>query len=281
MSKKLSLRTGRYLLCATLILILSAGANCFAMGLMGPPTASLESGKFELGGEYAYSAADLKAKNGSWTELLDGAFSARGNADSFTLKNFKTSTGYARLGYGISDNVDVFVRIGTSKAKFGDSVWENSEKFHTDFDSAFGIGLKITVMEQDNLKLGGTILADTAQYDGQLYASHWASRDFVKLNMTQFKIALGGTYAFSDVFSLYGGPFLHFVNGDLTDELTEVDTVTGGLLRSKYTWDIREKDVVGGYIGAQIEMADNSAVAIEFEHTASADVIGASINWRF
>jgi hypothetical protein len=273
--------TGRCLFSTALILILSSGVNCLAMGLLGPPTAGLEQGQFDLGGEYAYSNVDFEAKDGSWTEYLDNSYNSKGNADSFTIKNFKTSTGFVRFGYGIGDNAEVFVRLGTSKARFDDSIWEDSEKFNSDFDSVFGVGFKVTVFEQENFKFGGLFQADTAQYDGQLYANHWASRDFVKADITQFKIAIGGTCILSEGFSVFGGPFLHFINGSLTDELTEVDSGTGGLLRSKYTWEIREDSIVGGYIGARIDIAENSSVALEFQHTSGADVIGAGVDWRF
>jgi hypothetical protein len=52
-------------------------------------------------------------------------------------------------------------------------------------------------------------------------------------------------------------------------------------LNSKYDWEIDEDSVFGGYIGAQLEVAEGCSFNVEYLKTAAADAFGASILWRF
>ena len=58
-------------------------------------------------------------------------------------------------------------------------------------------------------------------------------------------------------------------------------TGLGELLNSEYSWDINEDSVFGGYVGAQLEVAEGCSVNGEYQKTAAADAFGASILWRF
>ena len=148
---------------------------------------------------------------------------------------------------------------------------------HTEF--AIGCGIKATFYDDDNLKLGGLFQASWAEFDGKLNAAHWAAADFVEMSITEIQVAVGPTYKLADRISVYGGPFFHFIVGDLDDEFSEVSG--GGLLNSKYSWDVDESSIFGGYIGAQVDIAENSSFNIEYQHTAGADALIVSLLWRF
>ena len=253
----------------------------FALDPIGPPSSDIEQGQFKIGTDYSHSNMDLKLNNGIVIEYLDGFFNGWDEAVDLTLKNFKINRGYANLGYGIADNFEAFFRLGGSSAEFGDSIWEDSEKFDSRAEPAAGFGVKATFFEEYNLKLGGLIQANWAGYDGKLNAKHWASSDFVEIDITEIQFAVGVTCILSDRVSVYGGPFLHFIDGELNDVYSEVDTDTGGLLTSDYSWDIEQDSSFGGYLGTQMELAENCSLNIEFQHTAAANAFGASIAWRF
>ena len=255
------------------------GSAAFALDPMGPPTADLRQGQFEEGIEYSYGTMDLKLNDGIWIEHLDGVFYDSGNADSLTLKNFKTNKAYFNLGYGIIDGLDVFLRLGATNVTFGDSIWEDAEKFDNHADFTVGCGIKATFYEHDNLKLGGLFQASWAEFDGQLNAAHWAAADFVEMSVTEIQVAVGPTYKLADHISIYGGPFFHFVVGDLDDEFSEASG--GGLLTSKYSWDVNESSIFGGYIGAQVDIAENCSFNIEYQQTATADALSVGFVWRF
>ncbi len=259
--------------------LMVGGSAAFALDPMGPPTADLRQGQFEEGIEYSYGTMDLKLNDGIWIEQLDGVFYDSGNADSLTIKNFKTNKAYFNLGYGIIDGLDVFLRLGATTATFGDSIWEDAEKFENHANFTVGCGIKATFYEHDNLKLGGLFQANWTEFDGQLNAAHWAAADFVEMSITEIQVAVGPTYKLADHISIYGGPFFHFVVGDLDDEFSEASG--GGLLTSKYSWDVNESSIFGGYIGAQVDIAENFSFNIEYQQTAAADALSAGFVWRF
>ena len=259
--------------------LMVGGSAAFALDPMGPPTAGLRQGQFEEGIEYSYGTMDLKLNNGIWIEQLDGVFYDSGNADSLTLRNFKTNKAYFNLGYGIIDGLDVFLRLGATNVTFGDSIWEDAEKFDNHADFTVGCGIKATFYEHDNLKLGGLFQASWAEFDGQLNAAHWAAADFVEMSVTEIQVAVGPTYKLADHISIYGGPFFHFVVGDLDDKFSEASG--GGLLTSKYSWDVNESSIFGGYIGAQVDIAENCSFNIEYQQTAAADALSVGFVWRF
>lgn len=270
-----------WFLSSTIVIVGLYSSEVFALDPMGPPTAGLRQGQFEVGVDYSYSKMDLELREGQWIEHLDGLFYDSGDAVSFMLKDLKVSKGYANFGYGVADNCEVFLRMGGANAKFGDSIWEDDEKFDNGTDFATGGGIKATFYEEDNIKLGGLFQANWAEFDGALEAPHWAAPDLVGINMAEVQIAVGATYTLTDLVSIYGGPFLHFIHGDLEDIYSEVDVGSGGLLTSNYTWDVDEDSIFGGYVGVKLELVEECSFSIELQHTVTAYAFGASLMWRF
>ena len=265
-----------WLLC--IVLMLSSSAT-FALDPLGPAIADLGQGQFRDGFEYSYGSMDFKLNEGKWDEYLSGVFFDSGKANSITVKDFKTKKSYFNLRYGITDNVDAFVRLGATIGKFGDSIWDDAEEFNSQAEFTIGGGIQATFYEDNNLRLGGLFQAGWANYDGKLMAKHWAAADFIEMNITEIQVAVGPTYKLMDRVLIYGGPFFHFINGDLDDEYSEVSGEN--ILTSYYSWDVDERSIFGGYIGMQIELAENSSLNFEYQYTASADLISVGLIWRF
>ena len=99
------------------------------------------------------------------------------------------------------------------------------------------------------------------------------------MSVTEIQVAVGPTYKLADHISIYGGPFFHFVVGDLDDEFSQASG--GGLLTSKYSWDVNESSIFGGYIGAKVDIAENFFFNIEYQQTAAADALSVGFVWRF
>jgi hypothetical protein len=256
-------------------------SQAFSLDIMGPPAAGLQYGMFKAGVEYTNSKMDLELYDGTYTDYLDGELYDWGEALDVTLKDLKINRSYATFGYGIYDNVEVFVRLGGLNARFGDSIWEDSEKFDSGPELAGGAGVKLTFYQEGNIKLGGLFQFNTTEFDGQLKASHWAAADFVKVNLTEVQIALGASCRCNENLTIYGGPFLHFVGGQLKDEYSEVDPDTGGLFNSKFKWHIKQDSALGGYIGAQINFAENYSFNLEYQKTSDASAFGMSLLFKF
>jgi opacity protein-like surface antigen len=266
--------------------IVTACISCpaaFAVGLMGPPSAGLKQEDFKIGADYSHSKMDLEFNDGRYVEYLDGWFDASGPQSDLKLKDIKINTVYANLGYGVTNNCEIFLRLGGTNARFsGSTFWSSGEEFDSNTDFAIGGGIKATFYEEGRLKVGGLIQVDWAELDGAIRPKDWpVADDTVQFDLTQVKIAAGPSYELTDMVSIYGGPFLHFVRGDWEDVYSQIDPITGGLLTSKFDWDVEEDSIFGAYIGTQIEITENSTFMIEYQHTAAADTVGASIAVKF
>jgi hypothetical protein len=252
-----------------------------ALGLdpMGPPTTSHKQGRFTAGIDYSYSNMDLELNDGRWIEYLDGLFSDSGQAQSFTLNNLKMNKAYVNLGYGIVDNLELFLRLGAAQADFGDSIWEDNEQFDSGAELALGAGMRAKFYEQGNLTLGALLQASWARFDGRLDAPHWAAADYAEIDLAEIQIAAGPTLRLADQISIYGGPFFHLIDGGLDDEFSGPDPA--GLRTSKYSWDIEQTSTFGGYIGTRLDLGTNSFFNIEYHRTADADAVAAALLFKF
>ncbi len=271
-------------LLSLVILFAAAGfwnSQAFSLDIMGPPAAGLDYGEFKVGVDYTNSKMDVKLYNGIYRDYLDGEFYDWGDALDVTLKDLTINRTYATLGYGIYDNAEVFFRLGGLNARFGDSIWEDSEKFDSGPELAGGAGIKLTFFQEGNIKLGSVFQFNGAEFDGQLKASHWPSADFVKVNMSEVQLAVGASCQCNENLTIYGGPFLHIVGGELKDEYNEVDPDTGGLFNSKFKWNIEQKSALGGYMGAQINFAENFSFNAEYQQTSDARAFGMSFIFKF
>ncbi|MBN2315331.1 MAG: hypothetical protein JXM79_15490 [Sedimentisphaerales bacterium] len=257
-----------------------SASTAVALDPMGPPVAGMDAGQMQVGGEYSYSRMDLELFDGRWVEYLDGVFSAAGTAMDFDLKDFKAHRAYVNVGFGPTDYFDVFVRLGGTEAEFGDSIWLDQEDFESSTDVAIGGGLKATFYENGPLKIGGLVQANWSEYNGTLFASDWLAADHVTIEIAEVQAAVGAAFTWAERFTVYGGPFVHFVSGDLDDTFSEVDGGTGGLLRSEYSWEIEEDSIFGGYFGANVDLTENCSFSVEYQITGAADAVGLSLLWR-
>jgi opacity protein-like surface antigen len=253
----------------------------FAMSPMGPPTATLKQEDFKIGADYSYSKMDLKLTDGKFVEYFDGWFDASGIEPDLKIKNLKTNTIYLNIGYGATDYLEVFMRLGGTQAKYsGLTFWPSGEDFDSYTDFAIGGGIKATFYEGDNLKIGGLIQVGWSQLDGAIRPKEWpVADDTVKFDLTQLQIAVGPSYELTEGFLIYGGPFLHFVRGDWEDVFNQISG--GGLLTTKSSWTVEEDSYFGAYIGTQIEITENSTFMIEYQHTSAAKAVGASVAVKF
>lgn len=263
-----------------LMMVVLGGSVALALDTMGPPASGLKRGQFRIGVDSSHSEMDLELRNGVWVESIDGVFFDSGDATTFTLKDLEINRDYANFGFGLTDHLEVFLRMGGTNGNFGDSLWEDGEEFESSSDLAVGGGIKATFLKVGGFKLGGLFQASWAAFDGQLSAPHWAAADFVEIDIAEFQIAVGPSYTWADRISIYGGPFFHFVGGDLYDTFSEVDA-GGGLLTSEYAWQVDEDSVFGAYCGLQLEFIKGCSFNVEYQRTAAADAFGVSLMWGF
>jgi len=270
-----------YYLSILIAMVWIGGPAAFALSPMGSPTSGLEQEDFKIGVDYSHSKMDLEFNDGKYVEYLDGWFDASGAESDLKLKDIKINAVYANLGYGVTDNLEIFLRLGGTNAKFGGSTfWPSGDEFDSNTNFAIGGGIKATFYEEGKLKVGGLIQADWSELDGAIRPKEWpVADDTVQFDLTQVQIAAGPSYELTEKVLIYGGPFLHFVCGNWQDVYNQFDPA--GLLTSKKSWNVEQESYFGAYIGTQMEIAENSTFLIEYQQTASAYAVGTSIAVRF
>jgi len=255
-----------------------------ALDPIGSPAGTLKRGQFGIGADYSFSKMDFKAKGRSIltiNNLTSGTLiGIQSQEQSLSLDGVEVQKAYANLGYGITDNLEAFLRLGATDAE-----WKGDSDTHF----SFGFRTGVTFYQKDALQLSAL-----AQYS-------WAESDFDslplttvvggisypmlmsgRLNMQELQIALGPTYELTRGISLYGGGFFHFMDGKLGLKGSASTTGTpkiGYDLDSSY--DIDQVSELGVYIGAIIDTTKNISYSIEYQHTASVDAIAMRLLWRF
>jgi len=254
-----------------------------ALPPMGRPMATLKQGQWDAGAEYGYTDMDLQA-DFKWENIRPGVPPVSGK-ESTTLKDFKSNMFFGRLGYGVSDNWEAFLRLGAADVKMQDG-------FDGGYGFAWGFGTKATFLKEDSVTWGGLFqvtwfnpgddkLTDTETFtvgEGQVDVPISGKGE---VDWWEIQIAVGPTWQTGNL-CIYGGPFLHFLNGDYDEKLTGTLTTPGDVI-SKATADIEQDSEFGGYVGAQWDLGtwiENASWSAEFQFTGDAWAFGTGMTWR-
>ena len=261
---------------------------------LGPPVAGLNAGQFSVGVEYSNSdvTLDLDGEMGVAGELVvdDVVVDSGDESESFKSdEDFESDMIFAKLGYGVSDKLEVFARLGMADLEAGG--FSSSQEF------AWGIGAKATFYEEAALKLGALIQMTWGSAEDDFTEDNFDDGDFpepyrdliefempMEVDWYEIKVAVGPSYEFAEGVSVYGGPFYHMFRGDFDgDASQEIDLGEGGIANLDFSMsaDIEEASQFGGYIGAQVDLAENLPVCVEYQFTSDANIFGAGLVYRF
>jgi len=272
------------------VVVIMLGGVCsslaFALSPMGPPKAMFGEGRWAAGFGYAHQAMDLDLSGKVRENLGSGWLTA--DYTKYKIKNLTSNTFLGILGYGVRDNWDAFVHIGAADAK--DEIAETlgcgrpGNRYYGysgNYGPAWGFGTRTTICQEANLSWGGLFQITWSEPDSsniRLRGDSAFSGDF-ELDFWEIQIAAGPTLQL-DGFSIYGGPFSHFVKGDFNLKGTTVDSMSvTQLVRSK--GEIREESIFGAYGGVQWDIAENTSWYAEYQLTGDAYGIGVGVVWKF
>jgi hypothetical protein len=230
------------------LLMFGLAGSALALAPMGPPTAGLKTGQFRVGVEYSYSDEDMEV-------------------ESETIDNVTSNMIFGNLGYGIMDEWEVFVRLGMANVE-ADDVWGSGVDVSGDFQFAWGFGTKVTFLKQEDLNWGALFQMTwlKSEDDPLLWGTD------VEFDFYDMQIAVGPTWKLNDTFSVYGGPFVHLIEGDVDLSNDEDESVTG---------DLNEDSAFGGYIGTEAALSQNTSWYGEFQITGGGWGLATGINWKF
>lgn len=226
-----------------LVVVLCCSVPSFGLSFMGAPKAGLEQGQFGVGLNYTLGEMDLDF--------------------SVDTGEVETNMLFVDLGYGIMDQWEGFARLGFAKAEQDDIGFDGGNKF------AYGFGTKVTITEQDAITWGGLFQMTWIEGDDTISGLD------VDFDAYEIQLAFGPTYEL-DSMRIYGGPFLHLVDGDLdvTGVLPGWGAVSGSV-------DVEQESEIGGYVGAQFDLAENTTANVEFQFTGDAWAIAGGIGFGF
>jgi len=279
---------------------------------MGHAVAELEKGQFSIGAEYSASRMDLRFNEGEITRrgYADGVLTSisSGPLVPYTLTNLHMDKIWTKISYGVTDDWDVFLRLGTSDMDFdysGRMICVNNacdaftlgQEQNGDNGFAIGLGTKVTFHKEENIKWGGLFQISWCQSDGKESGAllpaesmtDWSDSfsHSVDIELIEIHVALGPEYQLADNISIYGGPFLHFINGNVEGHYYESGMFTlpdpdvFSEYTTDYTCDIDQRTFFGGYVGLEMDLTKNVSANIEYQHTATADALAINLTWKF
>jgi hypothetical protein len=276
---------------------------------MGPAVAELKKNQFSLGAEYVAGRMDLELDHGKVTRrgYINHVLSsnASGPLNKYKITGMHLDKVWGKIGYGINDDWEVFLRLGTADMDFdysrdmrcinGDcSTFPSGQKMDGHNEFAIGFGTKVTFYKKEKLKFGGLFQiswnksggTDRGPLDAASSISGTATRysHSVNANLVEIQAAVGPEYRLTDNISIYGGPFIHYVQGRLKGHYYEAGTSGGGSLieyTSDYSYNIERNLYFGGYIGLGMNITKNVSTNIEFQHTNAAEAVALNLTWKF
>ena len=256
---------------------------------MGPPRSILQPEESAFAIELGYSEMDLESF-GDITESVSilGVTTTSSDYSKYKVEKLKSIMPSVRLDTNIAEDWDLFIRLGLSDASSDiteEQAGGTTGRQYNDFDGGFGfslgLGTRATLYQQDNTSWGAIFQAnwmnpgdsditdesDTA-FSGNAELSYW-----------DVQLAFGPTVEFDNV-RVYGGPFIHFVNGDLDITGTTTTTTTNDT-SIEVSHDLREESSLGGFVGAQWNLGNNNTLITEVDFSADAWGIGIGAAWKF
>jgi hypothetical protein len=88
-------------------------------------------------------------------------------------------------------------------------------------------------------------------------------------------VSTGPTLVVNKYVSVYGGPFLHFIRGEI-----EASALKDAVPAYGET-DVREDSIAGGFVGVEFTLGEELSFSIEGQKTNSASGVGGSLSFRF
>lgn len=273
----------------SLMIVTVSNSAVLALSPMGPPKALLGQDRWDIGIEYVHQSMDLEA-SGDVTEIdiipgLEDYTAIR--KVKHNIDNLKSNIIMARAGYGLNDNWDAFVRLGMADAKgdieqiYPDEARDEYKGYDGGFGFGWGFGTRATFWQDEELSWGGLFQITWLEPDDSSI-SLVGEPDFsgdAEIDIREVQIAVGPTWRIDDNVRIYGGPFLHFVDGDLDISGREVDM--NAEIFTEAEGDIEEESQFGGYVGAHLDVDANTSCFIECQLTGDAWGIGLGAARRF
>lgn len=213
-------------------IVVACVESAWPLSFMGPPTSQMRPNHYKLGMDYS-------------TAHTSAALPDHGTG----IDDLDTDLFLARLDYGIHEMVDVCARLGLVEIEDLGS------------ELAWGLGIRSTILVSEGLNWGG--LVQVTSISGSVRT--------LKVDLFEFQLALGPLWKVNEAVGLYGGPFLHWISGDMERRWPG----------QTFSSDIEQESLLGVYAGCAIWATNQGELYLEYQKTADADALGVSLLFRF
>jgi hypothetical protein len=263
------------------VLVASMSAGALAVGFMGPPTAELKQGQWNMGYNYTYSDMDLDRTTFKPKFLIEGLSIEGPSTAKVDIEDFKTQRHYFTVGYGLADWWELYAQVGGADVKAELEAEGESMGLNFDNDFAWGWGTRITLAEQDKVKWGVSaqmnwLDTDTEKkYTEEILGEQAPITEKWDIESFDLLVAFGPTVDMG-CWKLYGGPFYYMFDGDFDITLKAFD-VKGAVFNA----DMEEDSSFGGFIGAIFPLSQSMDWTTEFAATGDGWAIGTGLGWKF
>jgi len=229
--------------------------SVLALTPIGPPTATLEEGKYELGFNY----------------LLSEMYVHEFGFGKHYVFDFDVTSYLPRINVGLGSGWQFSAGLGVSKL--------DTEGFH-DSSSPGVLGLKKTFSQQGDISWGAAYQVSWSYFSDSIPGTIID----LDLDYYEMQLAIGPTYK-KDGLSLYGGPFLHMLEGkcEASYERHYEDKYGDPAIEriSLGSSGIEQKLNIGGFAGLIVDLTENINLGVEAQFVEDAEAIVFRIGYRF
>jgi hypothetical protein len=177
-----------------------------------------------------------------------------------------------RLGYGFSETVEGFFRIGTADI-YSEETDETGLESEYDGDGMFwGLGAKVTLDEQEDIIWGLQVQMNMVDTDGDWNATGGSYAGDSDVEYMEIIVAVGPNYQFNDTMSVYGGPFWYMLDGEKTwDDASST---------AWEEYDVENQSDFGGFVGLQMDVLTDAILNLEYQLTGDDSIMGLNLVWK-
>ncbi len=265
----------------SLCVYLAVGASsAWAGAPLGPTLPIIDKGQWAFGIEYAYEKIDLEADGRSVATIVD--WTSQSYHQGFTIDSMKTNMLFGRIEYALCKDWEVFVRLGATDAdadiEADDPGLVLTRGGQVGFDGSYGfaggLGTRATLYQDGPWRIEGQAQVTWLDPDDSDFRivhnqDEWVSGS-AKLDYMQTQIALTAVYR-ADIWSVWAGPFVQFIDGDLDLDARYVVGNDYGTVNSSL--DMEETSQVGLSIGADCEVNRHLIAWVEGQITGDSWLI--------
>ncbi len=251
---------------------------------MGLPNAWVDQGRWAVGGEYGYEQMNLES-SGRVTQQIFGQEPAFWT-QRFRIDDLASNMFFGTIAYGISENWDIFARVGAADAKgtvvalpASTDALTRQDDVDGSFGLAWGAGTRATLYRCGPWSFGGLVqvtwfrpgdsafsITDPLQPD-----ESWAGD--AELKYWQLQASLAAVYQVEN-WRFWAGPFLQAVYGDLNFRGTSSLTDGPALSTIRWSSSIDESYEVGAHLGVNWELSNEWSLWAEGQITGDSWLVG-------